>query len=66
MYELLEIFNRGDISRYERFDLEKNVIKLFIQETLSNNKTILQQKIRIMAFLELVFNLPKNDRVIKF
>lgn len=30
------------------------------------NKTILDEKIRIMAFLELVFNLPKNDRVIKF
>lgn len=26
MYELLEIFNKGDISRYERFDLSRNVI----------------------------------------
>ncbi len=25
MYELLEIFNKGDIARYERFDLTKNV-----------------------------------------
>lgn len=26
MYELLEIFNKGDIARYERFDLSKNVL----------------------------------------
>lgn len=25
MYELLEIFNKGDIALYERFDLSKNV-----------------------------------------
>ena len=26
MYELLEIFNKGDITRYERFDINKNVL----------------------------------------
>jgi len=26
MYELLEIFNKGDIAKYERFDLSKNVL----------------------------------------
>jgi 26S proteasome regulatory subunit N9 len=25
MYELLEIFNKGDIQRFERFDVGKNV-----------------------------------------
>jgi hypothetical protein len=29
MYELLEIFNKGDIPRYERFDLSKNVLNFF-------------------------------------
>jgi 26S proteasome regulatory subunit N9 len=33
---------------------------------LKQNKTKLESKIRIMAFLELVFNLPKNNRVVKF
>jgi hypothetical protein len=28
MYELLEIFNKGDIVRYERFDLSRNVFNL--------------------------------------
>jgi len=59
MYELLEIFNKGDIARYERFDLSKNDI-------LVKNKSTLEQKIRIMKFLEIVFNLPKSDRVIRF
>lgn len=66
MYELLEIFNKGDISRYERFDLSKNVFNFFIQDILVRNKSTLEQKIRIMKFLEIVFNLPKSDRVIRF
>jgi len=33
---------------------------------LVKNKSTLEQKIRIMKFLEIVFNLPKSDRVIRF
>lgn len=33
---------------------------------LKSNKSTLDQKIRIMAFLELVFSLPKNDRNVSF
>ena len=36
------------------------------QDTLANNSKQLEQKIRLMAFLELAFNLPKNNRVITF
>lgn len=59
MFDLLEIFNRGDILKFERFDYHHN-------EILKHNKTKLESKIRIMSFLELIFNLPKNNRVIKF
>lgn len=33
---------------------------------LKNNKTTLAEKIRIMAFLELLFSLPKNERHVTF
>ena len=33
---------------------------------MKTNKTVLAEKIRIMAFLELLFSLPKNDRHVSF
>ena len=33
---------------------------------MKNNKTVMSEKIRIMAFLELLFSLPKNDRHVTF
>jgi hypothetical protein len=39
---------------------------LNIKELLKNNLKILEEKIRIMSFLELVFTLPKNDRTLTF
>lgn len=58
MYELIEIFNQGDIARFNSAVLD--------HEELKNNKSKLEQKIRLMAFLELAFNLPKSNRVISF
>lgn len=46
--------------------LAKMYFNLFIQDILVKNKSTLEQKIRIMKFLEIVFNLPKSDRVIRF
>jgi 26S proteasome regulatory subunit N9 len=37
-----------------------------MQDELKNNKSKLEQKVRLMAFLELAFNLPKSNRVISF
>lgn len=33
---------------------------------MSNNRKNLNEKIRILAFLEKVFSLPKNDRTLSF
>lgn len=33
---------------------------------MKTNKTVLAEKIRIMAFLELLFGLPKNERHVSF
>lgn len=41
-------------------------ILLFIQPKLAENKKSLEQKIRLMAFLEMAFNLPKSNRVVTF
>lgn len=37
-----------------------------LKATLKNNQKTLDEKIRIMAFLELIFSLPKNDRNVSF
>lgn len=37
-----------------------------MQDLLKGEKKSLEQKIRLMAFLELAFNLPKNNRVVSF
>lgn len=39
---------------------------ILLQEYLKNNTTTLAEKIRIMAFLELLFSLPKNERHVSF
>lgn len=56
LYELIEIFNKGDIAGFSQATLNHEILK--------NNSAKLQQKIRLMAFLELAFNLPKNNRVV--
>lgn len=58
MYELLEIFNRGDITQFGHATLD--------HEELKQNRSKLDQKIRLMALLELTFNLPKSNRVVSF
>ncbi len=39
---------------------------MMFQATLKENQDTLDEKIRIMALLELIFSLPKNDRNIAF
>jgi len=62
IYHLLEIFNQGNIVEFEKFINQPQAQNAQITE----NKKTLEQKIRLMAFLELAFNLPKNDRVVPF
>lgn len=59
---MLVIFNKGDIATYDK--VIDNAISRDVQ--LKDAKTALDQKIRLMAFLEAAFNLPKNNRVISF
>jgi len=65
IYQLIGTFNSGDIRRYEQ---EQKTFANQIQNTptLRENQKTLDEKIRIMAFLELIFTLPKNDRNVSF
>ena len=64
------IFNKGDLSTYDKIidnAIERDVNILFIiQSKIKSARNILEQKIRLMTFLETVFGLPKNNRVLSF
>ena len=60
IYRLLEIFNRGSVAEFLTFQFNEN------GKALVPELQLLNEKIRIMAILELAFSLPKNDRVCSF
>lgn len=65
LFHILETFNKGDIDQFNS-DLLKFKINILSHPVLAKNTPILQEKIRIMAFLDIVFNLPPNQRNLKF
>jgi len=65
IYQLIGTFNSGDIRRYEQ-ELKTFAQQIQNTSTLRDNQKTLDEKIRIMAFLELIFTLPKNDRNVSF
>ncbi|KAJ4463073.1 putative 26S proteasome non-ATPase regulatory subunit 13 A [Paratrimastix pyriformis] len=65
MYQLLSVFNEGDLQQYERtVDQYKEELKS--QPSLLQNHHILRDKIRIASFIALVFSTPADQRVIPF
>lgn len=58
-------YNNGDIDKFYK-DVEAFKDQITANETLNKNRAILEDKIKIAAFTELVFQLPKNERVISF
>mmetsp|Transcript_25954 Transcript_25954/g.22893 ORF Transcript_25954/g.22893 Transcript_25954/m.22893 type:complete len:163 (+) Transcript_25954:364-852(+) len=65
VYQLIKTFNTGDINLYDQ-TVKKYSAQIQGSKTLCDNKKTLDEKIRIMAFLELIFTLPKNDRTLDF
>eukprot|EP00825_Cyclidium_porcatum_P033364 TRINITY_DN35399_c0_g1_i3.p1 TRINITY_DN35399_c0_g1~~TRINITY_DN35399_c0_g1_i3.p1 ORF type:complete len:365 (+),score=67.84 TRINITY_DN35399_c0_g1_i3:96-1190(+) len=63
LYELLEIFNSGNSQQYAQLKFN-NQIKFKNFELLYKNMNQLDEKIKIMSLLDLVFSLPKNERTI--
>lgn len=60
--QLLFSFNNGDIQRYQAIAEEKGAN----QDLLKRNATFLNQKIRIMALMDLVFKKPSENRTLSF
>ncbi|KAM3128893.1 hypothetical protein pb186bvf_019028 [Paramecium bursaria] len=65
IYQFLETFNKGNVIEFQQLLFQHGSL---IQQSqlLNENLNLLQEKIRIMAFLELAFQLPKNNRVCTF
>mmetsp|Transcript_17394 Transcript_17394/g.67587 ORF Transcript_17394/g.67587 Transcript_17394/m.67587 type:complete len:384 (+) Transcript_17394:135-1286(+) len=62
---LLRAFNNGDIAKYG--ELQNTYAKqMSAQPTLVKNKVVMEEKIAILALMELVFGLPAGDRVVSF
>lgn len=62
---LLRAFNNGDIAKYN--ELQNTYAKqMSAQATLVKNKVVMEEKIAILALMELVFALPPGDRVVSF
>ncbi|KRX08556.1 hypothetical protein PPERSA_13037 [Pseudocohnilembus persalinus] len=65
IYELLDIFNKGDVEASNKA-LQQYSSQINSNELLQKNANVLQEKIKILAFIDLVFNQPKNQRNINF
>jgi len=62
LFELINAFNAGDLDRAKAIFAQKGDS----QQLLTNNLEFLQQKIRIMAAMEMVFRKDAHSRVISF
>lgn len=65
VYHLIKVFNSGNINLYDEA-LKKYHNEIQSHPVLSTNIHVLNEKIRIMSLLELIFQLPKNDRNLHF
>lgn len=61
----METYNKGDVDQFYR-DIQTYKTQIESNATLSSNKRVLEDKIKIASFTELVFSLPKNKRTIPF
>eukprot|EP01084_Bolivina_argentea_P106939 191240_1 len=65
LYEIIVIFNTGNLKQWKLYCIKyENLLKK--HETISNNLSFLEQKIRLMALIELVFQTPAHERLISF
>jgi len=65
IYHMIEVFNGGNIPAYEEA-VKKHQKHIEANPVLFSNLHVLSEKIKIMALLELIFHLPKNDRNLQF
>ena len=63
LYEVLMALASGDIQRFESTAAQYNITQ---HAVVAKNKDQLDRKIRIMAFLDLIFHRNKGDRTLSF
>lgn len=61
----METFNSGDVSKFHK-DVQTFSTQIASNPGLSNRINVMEDKIKIMAFSELIFTLPKNSRTVSF
>lgn len=65
LHSLMQSLGQGQIEAFERaFDAARPSLQKF--PAVLKNETYLKQKVRIIAFLELIFSLNKDERSIPF
>lgn len=65
IYKLMQTFDKGDVKEL-KLDMENFNQQISQNNALNLNKNTLSDKISIMAFTDLIFSLPKNDRIVSF
>lgn len=65
IYKLMETYNSGDVNQFNQ-DIQNFDNHITNIEVLNKNRKILEEKIKIMAFTELIFSLHKDERVVEF
>merc|ERR1711971_822400 len=67
LYEMMALFNIGDLQKWAHFSARtENARAMKAHSAVSANLAFLEQKIRLMALLDLVFRTPPNERCLAF
>jgi len=61
----METFNAGDVGQYYQ-DVQNFDQQITNVSVLNENRNVMEEKIKIMAFMELIFGLETNDRAVTF
>lgn len=65
IYKLMETYNSGNVTQFAQ-DVQNFNTQITNIEVLNSNMKTLEEKIKIMAFTELIFSLQKDERVVSF
>lgn len=65
IYKLMETYNSGNVTQFNQ-DMQNFNSHITKIEVLNSNRRTLEEKIKIMAFTELIFSLHKDERVVSF
>ena len=65
LFQIISIFNTGNLMEWKTYCIQNEQL-LKSHPTICGNLSFLEQKIRLMALIELVFQTPAHERLISF